>query len=93
VVCGATGNDTVQLSLGNDQVFGELGNDVVRGVRVPDRLNDGDGADYLFDDQANGALLGGPGTDRCDAGIGPILPAYARPGLVLRQVVAPVFRR
>jgi Ca2+-binding RTX toxin-like protein len=59
----SNGNDTVQVSLGNDQAFGELGNDVVRGLRVPDRLNDGDGADRLFGDQINGALLGGPGTD------------------------------
>lgn len=70
IVYGTTGGDQIS-AMGGGVIFGLAGDDYLTGRdQHDDRLDGGDGADYLWGNDGDDALTGGAGNDEIDGGFG-----------------------
>jgi RTX calcium-binding nonapeptide repeat (4 copies) len=79
VICGTSGNDTLNGNGGNDEIHGldgndhlngGPGNDFIDGSRGGDTITGGEGEDKLIGGSGADVMDGGPGSDRLDGGEG-----------------------
>lgn len=70
VICGSSGNDTLNGGAGTDTILGQAGNDFLDGGDGNDSLNGGIGNDRLVGGAGNDSLNGAAGINTLQGGVG-----------------------